>query len=399
MPKTHTKHILCTWEIGSDLGHLTRLANITRKLEQNNHRVTVALKDLSRATPLFADTSTVLLQAPTWLPKITLNRPIACMADTLLLLGYLEADGLYGLYRGWQGLMQTVKPDLVLYDYSPTAILANHHRAIPGIAVGTGFVDPVPGHGIADWRAQPHADQLIPRQEARLLSTINAVLVREGHAPLSQYADLYRSLHTLITTFPALDIYEDIRTGALYRPHDHNEAERPAVQFPAGDGPRIVAYLKPQFQHLELLLKGLSLCDARVFVACPGGQDATFKPHASARFHYSTRIVNLEQAIAEADLFLGHGNMSSVVQSLERGTPLAIIPIHQEQLLTGQRVQKTGAGVLIDNIASAGHLRDQIHEALHSATLKQRAVQFSADHQPLLQQDISDAVVQWCNQH
>lgn len=87
---TTPKHVLCTWEIGGELGHLTRLANITRELEQRNYKVTLALKDLSRATPVFAGTQASLVQAPVWLPKIKLNRPISCMADTLLLLGYLE---------------------------------------------------------------------------------------------------------------------------------------------------------------------------------------------------------------------------------------------------------------------------------------------------------------------
>jgi UDP:flavonoid glycosyltransferase YjiC (YdhE family) len=107
--------------------------------------------------------------------------------------------------------------------------------------------------------------------------------------------------------------------------------------------------------------------------------------------------VELEKGIADADLFLGHGNMGSVVHSLEHGTPLAIIPIHQEQLLTGQRVHKTGAGVLIDRIESVEHLRDQINAALGSAELKQKAQQFQADNLPLLQQDLADTVVELCD--
>lgn len=397
MVDPNRKHVLCTWEYGGDLGHLTRLANITRKLEQRNYKVTVALKDLSRAATVFAGTGASLLQAPVWLPKITLNRPIACLADSLLLLGYLEPDGLHGLYQGWQALTRFVKPDLVLYDYSPTAMLANQPLNLPSISVGTGFWDPEPGHPIADWRPQPYTDQLIARQEARLLDSINRVRLREQLSPLPQFSELYRGVHAIISTFPALDIYADTRSNALYRPLSVNASPRLAVQFPAGDGPTIIAYLKPQYAHLDLLLKGLSRSKARVFVACPGGQDAQFKPYASARFAYSTGVVELEKGIADADLFLGHGNMGSVVHSLEHGTPLAIIPIHQEQLLTGQRVHKTGAGVLIDRIESVEHLRDQINAALGSAELKQKAQQFQADNLHLLQQDLADTVVELCD--
>lgn len=399
MTSPKQKHILCTWEIGGDLGHLTRLANITRKLEQKNYKVTVVLKDLSRAVPLFADTQAALLQAPVWLPKITLNRPIACLADALLLLGYLEPDGLHGLYKGWQTLTRVLDPDLVLYDYSPTAMLANQPLNLPSISVGTGFMDPVPGHPIADWRAHSYQDQLIERQEARLLDTINHVRRRERLPELPRFSELFRGVHTLLTTFPALDIYADRRSDALYRPASANTRERLAVQFPAGNGPTLIAYLKPQYAHLDLLLKGLSRCKARVFVACPGGQDAQFKSYASARFAYSTSMVELEKGIADADLFLGHGNMGSVVQSLACGTPLAIIPIHQEQLLTGQRVAKTGAGVLIDRIESVEHLRSQIDTALDAEELTRKAQQFRTDNLSLLQQDLADTVVELCDRY
>lgn len=397
MINPNQKHILCTWEIGGDLGHLTRLANITRKLEQKNHRVTVAVKDLSRALPVFSGTQAALIQAPVWLPKITLNRPIACMADSLLLLGYLEPDGLQSLYRAWQSLTRILNPDLIVYDYSPTAQLANRASGIPGITVGTGFMDPAPGHPIADWRARPYNDQLVQRQEARLLDTINTVLKREQQPPLARFSDLYRDLRTIITTFPAMDIYADHRCDALYRPHASNQGKRQPARFPAGDGPCIIAYLKPQYQHLDLLLKGLSQCRARVLVACPGAQEAQLKPYASARFHYSNQLVELEKGIAEADFFLGHGNMGSVTHAMESGTPQMVIPMHLEQLLTGHRVQQAGVGVLIERIESVQHLRDQINDALDAADLRHKARQFRDDNQPLLQEELADTVTRLCD--
>lgn len=391
------KHILCIWEIGGDLGHLTRLANITRKLEQMNHRVTVAVKDLSRALPVFRDTGATLLQAPVWLPKISLNRPIACMADTLLLLGYLEPDGLQSLYRAWQGLTRLLQPDLIVYDYAPTALLANQHSGIPAITVGTGFMDPAPDQPLADWRPRPYQDQLVARQEARLLDTINQVLQREGQPSLARFSDLYRNSQPLITTFPPLDLYQGQRAGALYRPCSRNSATRQPVRFPDGDGPRIIAYLKPHYQHLDLLLKALSLSRARVFVACPGGREEQFRPYAYARFHYSTQLVELETGIAQADLFLGHGNMGTVVQALESATPTVVIPLHLEQLLTGQRLQQAGAGVLIEQIESAEHLRDQLESALSSTALQRQTQQFRDQHRPLLEEDLADAVARLCD--
>lgn len=76
MVTTNTKKkVLCVWEMGADLGHISRMSDIVRALEQQNYKVTVALEDLSRAYDFFHDTNATLLQAPFWPLKITMQRP------------------------------------------------------------------------------------------------------------------------------------------------------------------------------------------------------------------------------------------------------------------------------------------------------------------------------------
>lgn len=392
------KHILCTWELGGGLGHLTRLANITRKLEQRNYRVTVAVRDLARATDVFAGTQARLLQAPVWLTRISLNRPIACMADTLLLLGYLEPAGLRGLLQGWRNLIDTVEPDLCLFDFSPTAILASHHRAMPKIRVGSGFHDPVPDHPIADWRPVRYNDDLVTRQEALLLEKINAVLTLEQQPRLQRYTDLFRLDATVIDTFRELDIYAEQRSHGIYCPHSTGTQTLEPVVFPAGDGPAVIAYLQAENQHLKLHLEALRQCKARVFVVCPGGQDAILKPFASSRLHYSTHRVALKQGIADADLLVGHGAIGTLTEALAAGTPVLGIPTQMEQLLNLQKVQALGAGVLVDRIESATDLCNRIHQALASPSLKPAAHAFAQRQQCMPQGDAATTVADLCDQ-
>lgn len=391
------KHILCTWELGGGLGHLTRLANITRKLEQRNYRVSVAVRDLARATDVFAGTQARLLQAPVWLTRISLNRPIACMADTLLLLGYLEPAGLRGLLQGWRNLVDTVQPDLCLFDFSPTAILASQPIPIPGISVGSGFHDPVPDHPIADWRPQHYDDDLVTRQEALLLEKINRALTLERQPPLPRYTDIFRLDATVIDTFPALDIYGDVRSQGIYCPYRHTAPTLDPVIFPAGEGPAVIAYLQADNQHLKLHLEALRQCKARVFVVCPGAQDAVLKPFASSRLHYSTHMVALKQGIADADLLVGHGAIGSLTEALAAGTPVLGIPTQMEQLLNLQKVQALGAGVLVDRIESAADLCNRINQALASPSLKPAAQQFAQQQQHLARMDAATAVADLCD--
>lgn len=392
------KHILCTWELGGGLGHLTRLANITRKLEQRNYRVTVAVRDLARATDVFTGTQARLLQAPVWLTRITLNRPIACMADALLLLGYLEPAGLRGLLQAWRNLFDMVAPDLYLFDFSPTAILASQPLPVRRISVGSGFYDPVPGHPIADWRPIHYNDDLIDRQEALLLANINTALTQEQQPRLQHYTDIFRLDATVIDTFRELDIYAEQRSHGIYCPHRADTQTLKPVVFPAGDGPAIIAYLQADNQHLKLYLEALHQCKARVFVACPGGQDAILKPFASSRLHYSTHRVALKQGIADADLLVGHGAIGTLTEALAAGTPVLGIPTQMEQLLNLQKVQALGAGVLVGRIESAADLCNRIDLALDSTALRTAAQDFAKRQQGKPKMDAASTICDLCDQ-
>src|SRR5690606_23904400 len=114
-------------------------------------------------------------------------------------------------------------------------------------------------------------------------------------------------------------------------------------------------------------LEALSRSNARTFIACPGGNPAQFQPLASERLAFSTNMVALEAAMPQADLFVGHGNMGSVNQSLLAGKPVIALPIQLEQLLTGKRLETLGLGRLVEKIESAQQLTGLIHAALGSA--------------------------------
>lgn len=396
MPTTRKK-ILCTWELGGDLGHVSRLAGLARELLQRGFEVTVALKDLSRCHGFFADMDINLMQAPVWLPRISMQRPIACLPDTLLLNGYLEPDPLHALVRGWRSLFALVQPDLLVCDYSPTAMLASHGSGIPRIQVGTGFSEPATGGPIVDWRPWPATDGLVARQEQRVLQTINTVLQRLGATPLQRLSDLFATDATFITTYPEFDLYPD-RTGATtYCITRNDQAFGPAVTWPAGNGPRIFAYLKRQHPQLPLLLEALSRCHARVFAACPDGDAALLQRFTGPNFACSTQLVDLEAAVAEADLFVGHGNMGSVTQALRAGKPLVALPVHLEQLLTGRQLQQLKLGALVEKIDSADTLAAQLEQWANDPDLHHHAAEFARRHQALAAASVSVLLADACD--
>lgn len=361
-----TQTILCTWEIGGELGHISQLAAVSKSLEREGFHVVVALRDLSRAHSFFSHMPTTLVQAPVWLPQITLQRPIACLADSLLLLGYLEVEPLYSLVNAWTALVDYIKPDAVVFDYSPTAMLALLERPIPKMLIGTGFADPVPGQPIIDWRPYSVNDGLVLRQEQRVLQQINAVLKRTNRQPLKYLADLFVTDRVFINNFPELDIYHRQRKIKTYCLNSTEQMVKAPSLFCNSQLPRIIAYLKPSYGQLELLVQALALVEANVFIVCPHGQSLLFERYLSSTFQFSLEVIDLASAIAEADLFVGHGNGLSVKESLASGTPVVVLPIHLEQLITGKKIQEHGFGLLIETIATSAELAQILNGALAS---------------------------------
>lgn len=393
-----TRTILCTWEIGGELGHISRHSRIVKALEAEGYQLVVALQDLSRAYPFFCDTKATLLQAPVWLPRIKLQRPIACLADTLLLLGYLETDPLHALVLAWQNLIDLVKPDLVIFDYSPTAMLALLEHPLPKILTGTGFADPVAGQAIVDWRPFKTEDDLVARQELRVLQQVNAILQRQAKAPLSQLGDLFAVDRTLLSTFPELDLYHKLRTHARYCPGRNPSDGNPAVRFGYTGQPRILVYLKPVYPQIELLLTALANCNADVFIACPMGRPEQFQAYLSARFQVSTGLVNLQDAMREADLFVCHGNNASLTESLGACVPSLILPIQLEQLLNGKNIQKYGFGLLLEQLQTAEALAAVLEKMLLERELYRAAIARMLEQYPEPRLSLPAAVVTACGE-
>ncbi|RYY75614.1 MAG: hypothetical protein EOO52_09520 [Gammaproteobacteria bacterium] len=392
MTETKTqKTILCAWEIGGELGHISRFSAITKTLELEGYHIVLAFKDLSRAYPLFRDTNATLMQAPVWLPKITMQRPIACLADTLLCMGYLEDESLDCLVQAWEAIVDLVKPDFVIFDYAPTAMLALINNPLPKILIGTGFADPVSGQSIVDWRPYPTEDGLVQRQEEMVLERINKVLGRRNQPRLTHMTELFAVDHTVISTFPELDLYSG-RTSADYCVGPTSQLVNAKIDFISGDRPRILAYLKPAHPNIDMIIKALARCKASVFIACPKGAPDLFKPHVSNRFQFSTELVDLQGAMGQVDLFVGHGNASSCKESLAAGNPMVILPIQLEQLLTGRKLHEAGLGVLVEKIPGVDELVELLDYLLGNSDSYRVKIKKLLDRHPEPRLDVAEAI-------
>lgn len=389
--------VLCAWELGGEFGHISRLSAIAKSLEKDGFNVVVALRDLSGAAAFFIDTQVKLMQAPVCLPQISMQRPVACLADAFLLSGYLNVEMLEGLVQGWESLIDLVQPDIMIFDYAPTALLAARERSITQFIIGTGFSEPAPGEAMMDWRQPPVADGLMVRQETRILTVINEVLARRGRQPLAYLHDIFQADTTFVQMCRELDLFPH-RINAVYCPGIGSRAEKAQSEKTQRHRPKIVAYLKAEYPNLSAILTALSQMDADVLVTCPSSDPAQLKAQVGSNVCIAEQWLDLVAELEDADLFIGHANGNSTRECLALGVPSLMFPLRLEQLWIAQKLQKNGLGRFIQAVQPAETLAAHMNEMLvNRAAYQERLHQLMAHYpRPLL--DLSEAVTQACLQ-
>jgi hypothetical protein len=355
-------HFLFTWELGAGLGHLARLRPVAAALLGRGHRISFALRRIGGAAALPPEWPVWAAPLPDGGAVVDRLREPASFADILYNDGITLDAERSGTARAWRTLFNTLEPDLLICDFAPGALLASQGLGLNRVLLGTGFACPPDTVPLPDLRAwQDHYPERMQQTEAEVTGALNAQLAEFGEGPVRGVGELHtRVSANLLATFPELDHYPERREAAAapdYR-GTWSELGGAAPCWPAGDGRRVFAYLKP-FRGLTPLLDRLEASGASVVVFTRADLDP-------ARWRRGNLVLTdeplaMDAALEDCDLAICHGGHGTVARALLAGVPLLVLPFNVEQYHTGQRVEALGAGraVRLDDAAGQG-------EALHA---------------------------------
>jgi len=346
--------ILLCWELGGGLGHLTPLQQISKYYIQQGHEVWLASKDVAKVRRVFADLPVKLLQAPFTENSRELGvekQAASGFADLLRRVGYHDELALTGLVQAWQTLLGLVKPDLILIDHSPTALLASRGMAVPKIAVGSGFSTPDDNSPVGLFFHNEIAKKNALQAEEGVLRIINQVCLTQKIPTLSSLRDLFSQQEFCLTrNYSELDHYgyrsHSQRRDFVYVGSDAGTFGE-LVDFPHYKGPKVFCYLKP-CPELPVLLKTLQSIECSAIVVTAGVPKALIEAHRAKHIVFSDVPVNMQHVIERATLGVLNAGMNTTAQFLKAGIPVALLPLHVEQLLVARRVEALKAGCLLN---------------------------------------------------
>ena len=340
--------ILLAWELGGALGHVTKFMLLTERLQALGFEIWVASQNLTSAESVLGPLGVRLVQSPVWLAGPgNIPEPIN-YAGILARKGWLSAEGLTGLARGWRDLVDAIAPCLIVANHAPGLLLGMRGQNLPIVFADTSFgIPPLtqPFPNMRYWQGESVLP-LMREIEARVLVSANQALETLRQPPMQRLCDLFQRVDTCLLNLPELDHYPERGSADYFGPlYARNWGESPI--WPVGDGMRVFVYLNADHVLFEPLLNLLGKIPCRVLVYAAKRTAMTLLPNIVIR----NSPQNMGEVLASADWVINHAGIGLTAQSLLAGVPVLMLPNHLEQSMFAVRVAELKAGKVLPNDA------------------------------------------------
>lgn len=371
--------VLFAWELGGAYGHLGRMLPLADALRARGHGVSFALRELTEAQRLLGPTGFKWYQAPLWLGRVTGLPQALNHAELLMQFGFLNARALLGVCRAWRNLFDLLQPDLVVFDYAPTALLASRGLPLARLNLASGFFVPPRTQPLPPfrWWEPPPTARLLD-SEQRTLAVVNQVLFDLGAPITNTMHDVLSCPDEVLTVFEELDHFGKRPGGEFVGPID-SIGPGEDVAWPARGRRRIFGYLKPDYGPVDQILSLLDKEDASVVVHMPGAPARTLRQFSNAHMRMTENPVDMTQACDSADIAILHSGTGTATRMLLKGKPVVLFPQQLEQTMLARVMEKAGLAAVIAESA-AGQFPRLLRRALADPALALAARAFAERH-------------------
>jgi UDP:flavonoid glycosyltransferase YjiC (YdhE family) len=376
------KRVLLAAEFLRGGATLTRLLPLAAALADRGHDVSLAVPaELAAAV---SPTGFPVFGAPRYTVAPPPGFVALSYADLLMHGGYAAPDALRGLMTGWADVLDRAKPELLIADFAPTAMLAARVAGIPMAAVGDGFSLPpltAPLPDMRPWAAVP-ADA-IDSVEGRVLAVVNARLGALRTGGLGHLRDLFGGVPTFVCSFPELDHYVNRPDGAWYG-EVFVPSRGPAAVWPEGEGERVYVDLDPRHPALPAVADALGRLGLPVLIQGAGIQGAGMPAQQAdaleRRMIQVTATANRASLLSGCDIVVCQGH-EAAVPALLAGKPPLMLPVFVEQMMTLHRVAQQGLGHGIEPVSDAAAIGAAVRRLVDDRACRLRAVNFARSYE------------------
>ena len=332
--------VLLAYESGYGLGHVNRLADVARRLRRHGVISTLATFRLDDADR-FADSFETVLQAPVWPSFFGSQRSLLIstgpsFATALANLGFRDARHITANQRAWAALFDACKPDVVVADFAPGAILAAKGR-FRSIQIGGPFYTPaMDGEKFPPFLAEQLTDGKL---EIEIAAAIDTAMDRLGRAPPACLSAAVIADQSLPMGFAELDPYLPFRNEPLLAP---DMIELSSFRRERGDA--VFAYIPEWLQHNDVLMASFCALKLPVFLFIPHIPEPLAEGLTGRNVKLATAPFSNDELARSARVFIHHGGLGSSQIGLVAGVPQVSVEADMEKIVNGRALTALGVG-------------------------------------------------------
>lgn len=377
-------NIALIWELGADLGHVTRMDALARCLMDRGHTPSFALSrpgDLEQIYPAGHKPPYPIFAAPDWPDRrARLSREPANLAEILLALGYHKPSELLQRLRNWQSIFRNLAPDLVIFDYAPTAQLAARNLPCRKICLDDPFSRPPDIFPLPAFEHNVTQQNLLA-SEAKLLDAVNIALGELALTPIQHAYEIFTADKGFLFSVAELDPFALQRKNCNYvGPAADPMTRRVQLSWSATQRKKIFAYLKPGYPAIYECVEALNETNAEIRLFIPGAGKELLQYCREKAIAVSEVPYDLSD-LGACDLVICHGGHATTLRAVLCGIPALIIPLHQEQLCTAKTCINNGLGLgLGPRVTHKQDMAEIIHRLTNDPSFRVNAEACAANH-------------------
>lgn len=373
--------ILFAWEAGENFGHVSKIAEVAKGLI-GRAEVLAAVRNPIALRQIAPDLPVTVLPAPAAPPQAPLagEDPGRSYPDVLRHIGWSNPETLSPLVEAWRNLFALARPDVLVVQAAPTALLAARGMGLRTAMIGSGFDAPPRAHPMPAFYHWDEGANTPPiEREAEVLRTANRVLGSIRAPELARFCDLLQTDAYLLATFAEIDHYSPRTTFEVDPPPYLGQLftlnQGAKMTWLPKARRRILAYLRPRTPPFEAAVKALARLNNThdVILAAPGSSAQLAERLKPTAIRLCRGPVQLDRLLAECDLGVSHASNGITSAFVMAGAPQLGLPTHAEQIMVAHAVarQKLGLGLVGQFGPDAAH--DALTTALGSANMREQA--------------------------
>lgn len=255
-------------------------------------------------------------------------------AHVLYNSGYDDAASLLGLIRAWRTLFRAVRPDLLIGEHAPTALLASLGLPFKRVTIGNGFALPPDACPLPNLRSWLSRDiERLRKEENIVCETMNRALATLKAPVLEHIGALFRTDGNFLRAIQEVDPYERPKSTKYWGTPLTTTATAQSGQM--DEGSRVFAYLKPS-PLVAPLFKKLTQLGVPTLAVSSGLPKSLEDRYSSETLRFSPPV-NMRETVEQCDVAIHNSNLNSAVQMLLAGKPMLLMPLTLEHYLTARK--------------------------------------------------------------